>query len=240
VLNGKRFALTTPTPAGDGGARQRSRIIVTLIPLFGFSLCASSEPLLITSGRWNLVPPGHWEFIGDGFSAFGDNDFTDIIHCGFCLAPFQLRNPVPLPSSAAFGVLTLGEKSYTFPNLETPLHPWARGFVFLTPQDTLPTITEAGTYDVPFNVGGSFCVTDDPHVVPPFPPDPGNPSCFSVLGAAIAHYTVFAGNGGFFQPAPTIEIVPVPEPGTVGAGMLAIVLMLAAKYRTKVVLTLDA
>jgi hypothetical protein len=196
--------------------------------------------LLITSGRWNLVPPGHWEFIGDGFSAFGDNDFTDIIHCGFCLAPFQLRNPVPLPSSAAFGVLTLGEKSYTFPNLETPLHPWARGFVFLTPQDTLPTITEAGTYDVPFNVGGSFCVTDDPHVVPPFPPDPGNPSCFSVLGAAIAHYTVFAGNGGFFQPAPTIEIVPVPEPGTVGAGMLAIVLMLAAKYRTKVVLTLDA
>jgi len=40
--------------------------------------------------------------------------------------------------------------------------PFALGSVFLTPQGALPTVTAAGTYDVLFDVGGSFCVTDDP------------------------------------------------------------------------------
>src|SRR5260370_19292864 len=43
-----------------------------------------------------------------------------------------------------------------------PGGPWANGSVFLSPQAGLPTVTAAGTYDVPFNVGGSFCVTDNP------------------------------------------------------------------------------
>ena len=112
--------------------------------------------------------------------------------------------------------------------------PFAIGSVFLSPQGTLPTVPGAGTYDVPFNVGGSFCVTDDPHVPPPHAPDP---ACFSILGSAIAHYTVSSTGtpNAFFQPVPTIEIVPVPEPATLGAGLLVLLSMVAAKSGTKIV-----
>lgn len=62
---------------------------------------------------------------------------------------------------------------------------------------------------------------------------PPNPGCFSVLGTALAHYTVLATTtpNAFFQPAPTIEIISSPEPGTLSAGMLAILLLFAAKRR---------
>ena len=177
-----------------------------------------------------------WSFAGDGFSASGNEDpFTG--HCGFCFAPFQLVNPLLRDQfAAANGNLTLGEKSYILPsNSFNGGSPWASGSVFLSPQGVLPTVPGAGTYDVPFNVGGSFCVTNDPTVGPPFPFDPGNPACLSVIGTAIAHYTVLGPgtDGGFFQPLPTIEIVSTPEPGTLGAGMCGILLILAAKrFRT--------
>jgi len=136
----------------------------------------------------------------------------------------------PVPTSN--GLLTLGAKSYILPGAGfLGGSPFALGSVFLTPQGALPTVTAAGTYDVPFNVGGSFCVTDDSHVPPPSPPDP---ACFSVLGTAVAHHTVIATTtpNAFFQPLPTIEILtPVPEPRTLGAGMLVLLLLLAAKYR---------
>ena len=111
----------------------------------------------------------------------------------------------PVPTSN--GLLTLGAKSYILPGAGfLGGSPFALGSVFLTPQGALPTVTAAGTYDVPFNVGGSFCVTDDLHVPPPSPPDP---ACFSVLGTAVAHYTVIATTtpNAFFQPLPTIEFL---------------------------------
>jgi len=235
MLNGKRFDLTKPTVAHEDAVRQRSKIVVQLILLFGFSLCAYSEPVLITSGHLDvaLFDVG-FSFVGDGFQAQGNDDVPGS-YCGFCPNGFSLINPMPFQVNAVNGILILGDKSYVLPSLAfMGTSPWARGFVFLRPQGTLPTITAAGTYDVAFAVGGSFCVTDDPQVAPPFPPDPGNPDCFSVLGGALAHYTVFATStpDWFFQPIPTIEIVPVPEPGTLGAAMLALVLILATKYRT--------
>jgi|KBSMisStandDraft_5_1062788.scaffolds.fasta_scaffold02905_12 hypothetical protein len=202
-----------------------------LILFFGFAACAYSEPLLITSGYFDLFSIDvFWSFAGDGFSMSGNNDpFTD--HCGLCFAPFQLVNPLSPPIAAANGNLTLGEKSYILPNVGfNGGSPWASGSVFLSPQGILPTVSGAGTYDVPFNVGGSFCVTDDPKVQPPSF-DPGNPACFSVIGTAIAHYTVVGPgpDGQFVQPLPTIEILSTPEPGTLGAGMFGILLILAAK-----------
>jgi hypothetical protein len=209
--------------------------VVKLILLFGFTVCAYSGPLLITSGSWSLSDfGGHWTFIGDGFSASGFNDFAGLNHCGFCFAPFPLSNPVPVAVPAANGQLTLGEKSYILPDAGfNGGSPFAVGSVFLSPQGTLPTVPGAGTYDVPFNVGGSFCVTDDPHVPPPHAPDP---ACFSILGSAIAHYTVSSTGtpNAFFQPVPTIEIVPVPEPATLGAGLLVLLSMVAAKSGTKI------
>ncbi|HSR06864.1 MAG TPA: hypothetical protein VLM42_06925 [Bryobacteraceae bacterium] len=207
-----------------------------LILFFGLATCAYSEPLLITSGTFNVFPMSVvWSFAGDGFSASGNNDpFTD--HCGFCYAPFQLVKPAFQPFAAANGNLTLDGKSYILPNLSfNGGSPWASGSVFLSPQGVMPPVQGAGTYDVPFNVGGSFCVTDNPSVPPPFPFDPGNPACFSVIGAAIAHYTVLATDtpNALFQPLPTIEIVSTPEPGTLGAGMFGILLIPAAKcFRT--------
>jgi hypothetical protein len=64
---------------------------------------------------------------------------------------------------------------------------------------------------------------------------PPNPGCFSVLGTALAHYTVLATStpNAFFQPAPTIEIISTPEPGTLSAGMLAILLLFAAERSTQ-------
>jgi len=206
--------------------------MIKLLVLVGFSACAYSSPLLITSGSFLLSPFGEqWSFAGDGFSANGSSDsFTD--HCGFCFAPFQLVEPLHFPITASNGLLTLGANSYILPGAGfLGDKPYAIGSVFLTPQGALPTVTAAGTYNVPFNVGGSFCFTNDPHVSPPSPPDP---ACFSVQGTAIAHYTVVATAtpNAFFQPLPTIEILtPVPEPGTLGAGMLVILLMLAGKYR---------
>jgi hypothetical protein len=206
--------------------------MVKLLLLFGFSACAYSSPLVITGGSFLLSATGEqWSFVGDGFSANGSSDsFTD--HCGFCFAPFQLVDPLHFPITASNGLLTLGANSYILPGASfSGGSPFALGSVFLTPQGALPTATAAGTYNVPFNVGGSFCVTNDPHVPPPTPP---NPACFSVLGTAVAHYTVIATGepNAFFQPLPTIEILtPVPEPGTLGAGMLVMLLMLAGKYR---------
>lgn len=212
-------------------------IMFKLVLFFGLAACAYSEPLLITTGHFDLyLIDVVWSFAGDGFSMSGNNDpFTD--HCGFCFAPFQLVDPLHLRSvGAANGNLTLGGKSYILPNLSfNGGSPWATGSVFLSPQGVMPTVQGAGTYDVPFNVGGSFCVTDNPSVPPPFRFDPGNPACFSVIGAAIAHYTVLATDtpNAFFQPLPTIEIVSTPEPGTLGAGMFGILLILAAKrFRT--------
>jgi hypothetical protein len=40
----------------------------------------------------------------------------------------------------------------------------------------------------------------------------------------------------FYQPLPTVGMI-TPEPGTLGAGLLVILLMLAAKCRTKVLNT---
>lgn len=208
--------------------------MVKLILLLGFTVCAYSGPLLITSGSWNLEGSGHWTFAGDGFSASGFNDFLGLNHCGFCFAPFQLVNPLPVEVPTADGLLTLGAKSYILPGVSfNGGSPFAIGSVFLSPQGTLPTVPGAGTYDVPFNVGGSFCVTDDPHVPPPHAPDP---ACFSILGSAIAHYTVSSTGtpNAFFQPVPTIEIVPVPEPATLGAGLLVLLSMVAAKSGTKI------
>lgn len=208
-------------------------IMVKLVLLLGFSACAYSSPLLITGGNVFLAVSGvAWSFVGDGFSAFGSEDaFTD--HCGFCFAPFQLVEPLHFPIPASNGLLTLGANSYILPGAGfSGGSPFARGSVFFSPQGALPTVGGAGTFGpIPFNVGGSFCVTDDPHVLPPSPPDP---ACFSVLGTAVAHYTVVATNtpNAFFQPLPTIEILaPVPEPSTVGAGMLGILLMLRGQYR---------
>ena len=206
--------------------------MVKLLLLFGFSAAAYSSPLLITGGSFLLDPFGEgWSFVGDGFSANGSSDaFTG--HCGFCFAPFQLVDPVHFQVSASNGLLTLGANSYILPGVGfLGGSPYAVGSVYLTPQGVLPTITAAGAYNVPFNVGGSFCVTNDPHMPPPSPPDP---ACFSVQGTAIAHYTVVTTNtpNAFSQPLPTIEVLtPVPEPGTLGAGMLVILLMVAGKYR---------
>jgi hypothetical protein len=208
-------------------------IMVKLILLCGLSACAYSSPLLITGGTFGLSDFGvSFSFVGDGFSAQGSDDAFPV-HCGFCSAPFQLVNPMPFTLPALNGHITLGGNSYILPDAGfNGGSPWASGSVFLSPQGTLPMVAGAGTYNVPFNVGGSFCVTDNPQVPPPTPP---SPSCFSVLGTAIAHYTVSATGtpNTFFQPLPTIEIVPAPEPGTLSAGMLGIVLMLAAKYRPK-------
>jgi len=211
---------------------------VKLILLFGLSACAYSGPLLITSGSFVLNSNAIWAFVGDGFSASGSQDFgSPVDHCGLCLAPFQLISPLHAPFFSANGLLTLGAKSYILPGASfNGGSPFALGSIFLSPQGTLPTVQGAGTFDVPFSVGGSFCVTDDPSVPPPFPPNPGDPACFSVLGAAVGHYTVSATAiaNAFFQPIPTFEIVPVPEPATLGAGTLAMLLMLAAKVRSRV------
>ncbi len=140
--------------------------MVKLVLLLAFSACAWSGPLVITSGRFDLSPfDVFWAFGGNGFSALGHDDhFTD--QCGFCMAPFQLVNPVFRSVNAANGQITLGAKGYILPNPVSfglyPGGPWANGSVFLSPQAGLPTVTAAGTYDVPFNVGGSFCVTDNP------------------------------------------------------------------------------
>jgi len=232
MLNWNRFALT-PSLASDGTARQ-SRVMVKLILFLGFSACAYSGPLSITGGHFFLNSFGvGWSFVGAGFSAFGEEDaFTD--HCGFCLAPFQLVEPLHFPLAASNGVLTLGATSYILPGAGfSGGSPFALGSVFLSPQVVLPTVTGAGTFDVPFNVGGSFCVTNDPHVLPPDPPDP---ACFSIAGNAIAHYTVFATTtpNAFFQPLPSIEILtPVPEPSTLEVGILVMLLILVARVRTK-------
>jgi hypothetical protein len=110
-----------------------------------------------------------------------------------------------------------GANVYVFPGVSFLLgrSPFAFGSVFLRPEGTLPTVTSAGLYDVPFEVGGSFCVTDDPNVLPPS----SGPGCFSVTGSAMAHYRVIETNtpNAFFQPLPTIEILApthMPEPGT--------------------------
>jgi hypothetical protein len=212
--------------------------MVKLVLLFGFSACAYAGTIAITGGGFGLDPfEVSWGLGGDGFSASGaDDHFTS--HCGFCYAPFQLVNPVVGSVSAFNGGLTFGGKYYMLPSLaffgDTP---WAVGSVFFGPQAPLPMVTGAGTYDVPFIVSASFCVTDNPPVPPPFPPDP---ACFSASGTAIAHYTVIATTtpNAFFQPAPTVSVVtPVtidtPEPGTLSVGMLVILLMLAAKCRAK-------
>src|SRR5437762_2644847 len=100
--------------------------MVKIVLLFGLSACAYAEPLLLTGGSWNLEGHGHWTFIGDGFSAFGDDDFTGVNHCGFCLAPFQLPNPLPVSVPANSGLLTLGEKSYILPDAGFLFNrPWA-------------------------------------------------------------------------------------------------------------------
>ena len=202
-----------------------------LVLFFGLAACAYSDTLLITSGTFQVFPiTVAWSFAGDGFSASGNYDpFTN--DCGLCFAPFQLRNPVGLPFQAANGNLTIDGMFYHLPsNSFNGGSPWASGSIFFTPQGVLPTVAGVGTYDVPFSVGGLFCITNDPSVPPP-PFDPNNPACFSLIGAAIAHYTVLAANvpNAFYQPLPTIEIVSTPEPGTLGAGMFGILLTLAAK-----------
>lgn len=232
MLTRKRFALTTRKLARDGAVRH-GWITVVLIVLFEFSPYAFSSTLVITSGTFTLGRSREaWSFAGDGFSAFGSDDSFSTVLCGFCSAPFQLVNPLPIPTfSPVGGNFTVGGKSYILPDLVfMGTSPWAISSVFLSPQGALPTVPGAGTYDVPFTVGGSFCVTDDPNVPPPHF-DMSNPACFSVIGAAIAHYTVVAINGpnAFFQPLPTIEIVPTPEPSTLGAGMLGILLIFAVR-----------
>jgi len=224
MLNGKRFVLAKPG-------------LATLLVFFGLSACAYSGPLLITSGSWNLQGSGSWTFSGDGFSASGFNDFIGLNHCGFCFAPFQLQDPLPFSSYAADGSLQIGANTYVFPNLTfMGGSPWATGQVFLSPQGTLPIVSGAGAYNVLYDIGGSFCVTNNPAVPPPFPPDLSNPACLSLQGRAIAHFTVVATStpNAFFQPVPTIEILAAPEPGTVGAGMLSVLLILIATRRAKV------
>jgi len=206
--------------------------MVKLILLCGFSLCAFSEPLLITSGHVNLDTfDVGWSFAGDGFSAAGfDDHFTN--NCGFCFGPFQLAEPVLSTVNAANGFLILGNNAYKLPDLSFNFNsPFAVGSVFFKPQSILPTVTGAGTFDVPFNVGGSFCTTGDPHVFPPTPP---NPVCISMIGSAVAHYTVIPTGqpNAFFQPLPTIDIVsPVPEPSTLGVGVVLIPLLLLGARR---------
>jgi len=205
-----------------------TRNILKAVMLLGLPVCAYSETLLITGGSVSLFGAGGmvWWFVGDGFTAHGAAE-TYPLEC-FCVAPFQLLNPLPFPIDAGNGGLTLGQNSYVIP-VYPPigclicLVPFASGSVFLTPDGTLPTVTAAGTYDVPFDVGGSFCLT------PPTPPDP---ACFSVIGTAVAHYTVIEviGTNHFFQRIPTFEILaPVPEPGTLDSGAFIILLMLLAK-----------
>jgi len=208
--------------------------MVKLILLFGFCACAYSGTIAITGGSFYLDPFGvSWSLVGEGFSASGwDDHFTS--HCGFCYAPFQLVNPVFGSVNALNGYVNFGGNGYSLPSIGFPFgggYPWGNGSVFLGPRDPLPTVTAAGTYDVPFIVGASFCVTDNPKVLPPSPPD----ACFSAAGTAMVHYQVFAtaDPNGFYQPLPTVSMV-IPEPGTLGAGLLVILLMLAAKRCTMV------
>jgi hypothetical protein len=206
--------------------------MVKLILICGFSLCAFSEPLLITSGHVNLDTFNvGWSFGGDGFSAAGSDDrATD--HCGLCFGPFQLVDPVFSTVNAVNGFLILGNNAYTLPDLAFNFtSPFAVGSVFFSPQGILPTVTGPGTFDVPFNIGGSFCTSDQPHVPPPTPP---NPACVSLIGSAVAHYTVIPTGepNAFFQPLPTFDIVaPVPEPSTLGIGVILIPMLLGAARR---------
>jgi len=69
-----------------------------------------------------------------------------------------------------------------------------------------------------------------------FRPDP---ACFSAAGNCYVHYRVFATDTTptfFDQFLPTVDTI-VPEPGALGAGLLVILLMFAAKCRTTVLNT---
>lgn len=201
---------------------------------FGLAACAYPDPLLITSGTFSLYSSeAVFSFVGDGFSLSAMHDDGVSPGCPLCPAPYPLTAPLFSPIFAQDGQLTFGQKSYVIPHPVSFMgqSPWAEGTVFLAPQGVMPTVPGAGTYDVPFNVEGSFCVTDNGSVPPPFF-DPGNPACFSFIGAAIAHYKVTEAINApnlFFQALPTIEIVSTPEPGTLGAGMFGVLLILAAK-----------
>jgi hypothetical protein len=223
--------------------------------LFLLAGVAPAGPLLITGGSFVLgdrFSNTLWSFVGDGFSAQGSIN-VPTFNCGgdegvvgspTCFAPFQLFDPLGpySPFRAENGFVTLGEKSYAFGSINRDLIPWAFGMVFLSPQGTLPTVTAAGTYDALFDVGGTFCVTDDPHGVPNSPFDAIlGPGCVSLLGTAVADYRVTAQPAGgpypesFFQFLPTIEILPAPEPGT---WLMGIPLLLGFLFAAKVRLSL--
>lgn len=191
-----------------------------LFPSLLLAGAALASPITITSGYFNLGPTDMsgvgWSFTGDGFYTTGYND-NFVTHCGFCSGPFQLVNPLYSQPIAQNGFLLLGSKGYTplYSNFFDLKSPAFVGSVFLAPHGPLPVVSAAGTYDVQFDVGGAFCVSDDPHVLRPTMEGPG---CFSVIGSAVAHYSVFQTStpNAFFQPIPTIEIVTFhnPEPGT--------------------------
>ena len=175
-----------------------------------FAGSAMASPIHITSGEINLgVFVMGWSFVSDGFSAQGTFEGSPV-NCGFCVGPFQLKNPLPF-DIYSHGSLTLNDSVYQLGPIMPPTSPYGTGTIFFTPHDTLPTINAAGTYDAPFDIAGSFCLFADPKVFTPS-------NCISVSGGATAHYTVIAITGGFYQPLPTIQ-VHAPEPSTWMVGM---------------------
>jgi hypothetical protein len=147
--------------------------MVKLVLLLGFSACAYSGPIAITGGSFNLSSfEVSWSLVGEGFSALGADEHFPT-WCGFCFAPFQLNDPVFSPVNAANGYVNFGGKFYGLPSLAFFGDvPWGVGSVFMRPQAPLPMVTAAGTWDIPFDVGASFCVTDNPLVPRPFPRTP--------------------------------------------------------------------
>jgi hypothetical protein len=184
-----------------------------------------ADPILITSGgaSFGQIDGLSWSVSGDGFSAMGVSPDAAISHCfGVCVLPFQLINPVPYTILAHNGHVTFDGNTYLLlPEVPDgpPNVPYALGSLLFAPQGALPTVTEPGFYDAPFDVSGKFCFTEDPHIFPP-------PNCVTIYGTANAHYTVLSiSTTEVFQPPPTMEIV-TPEPGT--SAFIGIPLVLCA------------
>jgi|SRR5579872_4367391 len=201
--------------------------MVKLILLFGFSMSAYSAPFLITSGQIVSTTMGqeNWSLSGTGgFFAAGVDVDVAVNYCD-CAFPFQLVQPLyvllTLHSSFGFGAYSYSNGIFLVPST-------GFGSVNISPQVPLPIVTEPGLYEVPYNVDASFCGTD---------PAPQPQRCFSAVGTAIAHYEVSSAGTSFpnfgIQPPPTLDISvqDTPEPGTLGAGTLFILVILAGRTR---------